>query len=184
MNSYSGAIIAIFTGTLWISTRRQAQLTRESIDLAETSLRLLEQPILVVETLNSSSFRQYKKMNFTVKNHGRTAGHFIEYSATLKFGNHIGDTPFYGESVLMDKVIASGNSTYGIVVKVPPDITEDVLLAFENKQIRCFMIGYIRYKGTFTKCVRKGFGLEFVANGMDVKWAAGGTLYNYETEED
>jgi hypothetical protein len=29
LNTYSGAVIAVFTGTLWFSTRRQAILTRD-----------------------------------------------------------------------------------------------------------------------------------------------------------
>jgi hypothetical protein len=184
------AVLAIFTAALVVvgivqarRLRDAVKATEKSIEFAEHSLLLIERPLIVVETTYSFGIDAYKQMNFTVKNHGRTAGELIDYCAELAVAEALPSRPVYGEPVLFDKVIAPGQTTHGIVVNVPA-LVMDAMDEIKNQTKKLFLFGYLRYRGTFTPTIVKGFGFQIAFNALDVKWIAGGEEYNYTRNQN
>jgi hypothetical protein len=79
-------VMAIFTGTLWVTSKGQAALTRESIDLGREEFISTHRPRIVLREAFTGTFLQGERIAvfFHLANIGETAGRIIRSRAEVE----------------------------------------------------------------------------------------------------
>jgi hypothetical protein len=206
LEKYNGAItalatvaIGIFTLVLVIVTRRQAKLTRESIDLARTEFISTHRPIVRVRRVYLSAFAarfgadnishgDNVEVELIVSNAGDTNAHIVDSRYRLYFFQTTApeDDSLQGEyprKIINEKItLAPGESKRLFVtaqaVMTPPFVGERIMRQFASEGWHMHIIGLFIYEDDSGIRRETGFVREWQRGGAFRKVEDPG--YEYE----
>jgi hypothetical protein len=166
-------IIAAFTGTLWITTTRQARLTKESVDIASKTLILANRPRIKVRTFVIKPRNQFVwnlaiDVECQVVNSGGVDAYIVESNCTVYAtgggAEGLPMLPPYSNQTdsfqVKDNILPAG-------LACPLYQRSDVMLLSKNDEfvlkgeIKLYTIGYVLYRDELHNFYRTAFCRRF-----------------------
>jgi hypothetical protein len=190
-------LIALFTGTLWYSTRNLWRATRRSARIAERALTELEAPFVSIKITdpgvhkkNAEIGHDFMTIWFCIANHGRTPARLIELVDKLALLENGKDWP---REVHPDAATRN-TMPYGVIAPPngeSPPFSNNLFAFMMNalaadplplKTKNFFFYGFVRYSTIFDEVFRMGFCYMF--DRYSDKWLLfGDDKFNYCRKE-